>query len=237
MRLDKFVENLPHGVASLFNYDLLQYPAPYDELGLYIAKKAVRDFGGLKVLPYIETMSIGNLIDTIWEDLTLNSYEIDALNKIMASLTLDDESAGYIERRTYGESVNTDEYGAATITSNIGARSNTNTMGATDGTTTNTDTSYASTTGKTTTTSRTTTNQVINGSSSTAAQDSTTSGAHTDTKRKYEHEDLIERFDNIGEGEAPDYAAKWLAIKNAPVLVSFEKLIVDALTMPYYEEG
>lgn len=236
MRLDKFISDLPNGASSLYN-ELLTYPAPFDTLGIMIAKKAVRDFGGLKVLGYVEKMSLADVQELIYEDLTLNSYEIDALNKIMAALALDDESAGYIERRTYGEAVNTDEYGAATITSNIGARSTTSTIGATDGTTTNTDTSYASTTGKTTTTSRTQTNQATNGSSSTAAQDSTTSGAHTDTKRKYEHEDLIERFDNIGEGEAPDYAAKWLAIKNAPVLVSFEKLIVDALCMPYYEEG
>ena len=236
MRFDKFVESLPYGVTSLFNYDLLQYPAPYDELGIYIAKKAVRDFGGLKVLPYIETMSIGNLVDTIWEDLTLNSYEIDALNKIMSSLTINDDNAGFVERRTYGEAVNTDEYGAATNTNQIGARSSTDTLGATDGTTTNTDTSYESTTGKQTTTSRVQTNQIINGSSSTAATDTTTMGAHTDTKRKYEHEDLIERFENIGESEAPDYIAKWLKVKNAPVLVSFEKLIVDALCMPYYEE-
>lgn len=236
MRLDKFISDLPNGASSLYN-ELLSYPAPFDTLGIMIAKKAARDFGGLKVLGYVEAMSLADVQELIYEDLTLNSYEIDALNKIMAALELDDESAGYIERRTYGEAVNTDEYGAATITSNIGARSTTSTIGATDGTTTNTDTSYASTTGKTTTTSRTQTNQATNGSSSTAAQDSTTSGAHTDTKRKYEHEDLIERFDNIGEGDAPDYAAKWLAIKNAPVLVSFEKLIVDALCMPYYEEG
>ena len=238
MRLDEFIKELPSGAASLFEYDLLEYPAPFDdpEAGIMIAKKAVRDFGGLKVLPYVERMSIGDLIDLIWEELTLNKYELEALNKIMGALELDDESAGFIERRTYGEASDTTEYGAATITNNIGARSSTDTMGATDGTTTNTDTSYESTTGKQTTTSRTQTNQIVNGSTSLAAQDSTTSGAHTDTKRKYEHEDTIERFENIGEGEAPDYVAKWLAIKNAPVLVSYERLIVNALTMPYYEE-
>lgn len=236
MRFDKFVESLPYGVTSLFNYDLLQYPAPFDELGIYIAKKAVRDFGGLKVISYIENMSIGNLVDTVWEELTLNSYKIDALNKIMAALDVDTDTADYIERRTYGEAVNTDEYGATSIINNIGARSTTDTLGATDGTTTNTDTAYDTVTGKQTTTSRTQTNQVVNSTGSTAAEDRTSSAAHTDTKRKYEHEDIIERFNNVGKDDAPDYIAKWLDVKNAPVLVSFEKLIVDALCIPYYEE-
>ena len=239
MRLDKFIKTLPDGVASLFDFTAFQYPEPFDtdDAAEMLARKAVRDFGGLKVMPYVLGMSLEDLQQLVYDELILNNYQIDALNKIMAALAVDDESAGYIERRTYGEAVNTDEYGAATNTNQIGARSSTDTLGATDGTTTNTDTSYESTTGKQTTTSRVQTNQITNGSSSTAATDSTTFGAHTDTRRKYEHEDLIERFENIGESEAPDFVAKWLAIKNAPVLVSYEKLIVDALTMPYYEEG
>ena len=237
MRLDKFIKSLPDGAASLYDDTEYTYPAPFDTNALLITRKAVRDFGGLKVMPYVIDMSLGELQELIYDELTLNKYQLEALNKIMAALDVDDESAGYIERRTYGEASDTTEYGATTLTSNIGARSSTDTLGATDGTTTNTDTSYESTTGKTTNTSRTQTNQIINGTSSTAAQDSTTSAAHTDTKRKYEHEDLIERFENIGESEAPEFVAKWLAIKDAPVLVAYEKLIVDALTMPYYEEA
>lgn len=236
MRFDKYIENLPNGAASLFNFNLYQYPSPFDSLGIKIAKKAARDFGALKIMPANNQLELNDLQELIYDEIMLHDYEIKAFNKIMDALELDDENAGFMERRTYGEVVNTDEYGAATNTNQIGARSSTDTLGATDGTTTNTDTSYESTTGKQTTTSRVQTNQIINGSSSTAATDSTTMGAHTDTKRKYEHEDLIERFENIGESEAPDYIAKWLKIKNAPVMVAIEKIIVDALCMPYYEE-
>lgn len=238
MRLDKFIKRLSDGVASLFNFTAYEYPEPFntEDGAKMIARKAVRDFGALKIMPNVIEMDLEELQELIHDELLLNQYEIDAFNKIMAAMAVDAESADYIERRTYGEAVNTDEYGAATNTNQIGARSSTDTLGATDGTTTNTDTSYESTTGKQTTTSRVQTNQIINGSSSTAATDSTTMGAHTDTKRKFEHEDLVERFDNIGESEAPDYIAKWLKIKNAPVMVAIEKIIVDALCMPYYEE-
>lgn len=236
MRFDKYIENLPSGAASLFNFEAYEYPAPFDSLGIKIAKKAARDFGALKIMPFTHRLELSDLQELIYDEILLNDYEIKAFNKMMDALELDDENAGFIERRTYGEAVNTDEYGAATNTNQIGARSSTDTLGATDGTTTNTDTSYESTTGKQTTTSRVQTNQIINGSSSTAATDSTTMGAHTDTKRKFEHEDLVERFENIGESEAPDYIAKWLKIKNAPVMVAIEKIIVDALCMPYYEE-
>lgn len=236
MRFDKYIENLPNGAASLFNFNFYQYPAPFDTLGIKIAKKAARDFGALKIMPVNNQLELSDLQELIYDEILLNDYELKAFNKIMNALELDDENAGYVERRTYGEAINTDEYGAATNTNQIGARSSTDTLGATDGTTTNTDTSYESTTGKQTTTSRVQTNQITNGSSMAAATDTTTMGAHTDTKRKYEHKDLIERFDNISESEAPDYIAKWLKIKNAPVMVAIEKIIVDALCMPYYEE-
>ncbi len=236
MRFDKYIENLQNGAASLFNFETYQYPAPFDTLGVKIAKKAARDFGALKIMPFTHRLALSDLQELIYDEILLNDYDLKAFNKIMSALELDEENAGYIERRTYGEAVNTDEYGAATNTNQIGARSTTDTLGATDGTTTNTDTSYESTTGKQTTTSRVQTNQIINGSSSTAATDSTTMGAHTDTKRKFEHNDLVERFENIGESEAPEYIAKWLKIKNAPVMVAIEKIIVDALCMPYYEE-
>lgn len=236
MRLEDFIKTLPNGAASLFN-SVVDYPAPFNTMGVSIAKKAVFDFGGLKVLPDVATYSVSELQAHIALMLSLSEYEIKAYNKIMNALDLDDENAGFIERRTYGEDVKDIEYGASTITNNIGARSSTDTMGATDGTTTNTDTSYDTVTGKQTTTSRTTTNQITNGTSSTAAVDSTVSATHTDTDTRYEHEDLIERFENIGESEAPDYIAKWLKIKNAPVMVALEKIIVDALCIPYYEEG
>jgi len=236
MRFDKYIENLPNGAASLFNFNLYQYPAPFDSLGIKIAKKAARDFGALKMMPFTNELELSDLQELIYDEILLNDYEIKAFNKIMNALELDDENAGFVERRTYGEAVSDTEFGAATVTNNIGARSSTDTLGATDGTTTNTDTSYESTTGKQTTTSRVQTNQIQNGSTSTAAVDSTVAAAHTDTDTKYEHEDLIERFENIGESEAPDYIAKWLKIKNAPVMVAIEKIIVDALCMPYYEE-
>lgn len=236
MRLDKFIKTLPNGAASLFDSEK-EYPAPFDELGVKIAQKAIRDFGGLKIMQYVEDLSLANLQELIHDELVLNSYQIDALNKIMASLEVDSETPDKIEVKTYGEAVNTDEYGQTQITSNIGARSSTDTLGATDGTTSETGTSYESVVGKATTTSRTQTQQVTNGTSSQAAIDSTTGAAHTDTKRKYEHSDTIEHFNNVGEDDAPDYVAKWLAMLKAPVLVTFEKMIVDALAMPYYEEG
>lgn len=236
MRFDKYIEKLPNGAASLFNFEVYHYPAPFDTLGIKIAKKAARDFGALKIMPFANDLELSDLQELINDEILLNDYELKAFIKIMNALELDDENAGFVERRTYGEAVTDTEFGAATVTNNIGARSSTDTLGATDGTTTNTDTSYESTTGKQTTTSRVQTNQIQNGSTSMAAVDSTVSATHTDTDTKYEHEDLIERFENIGESEAPDYIAKWLKIKNAPVMVAIEKIIVDALCMPYYEE-
>ena len=235
MRLDKYVATLPDGAASLFDSEK-EYPAPFDELGVKIAQKAMRDFGGLKIMPYVEDLSLADLQELIHDELLLNSYQIDALNKIMASLEVDSDTPDKIEVRTYGEAVNTDEYGQTQITSNIGARSSTDTLGATNGTTTESDTSYETTTGRLTKSVNSTTNIVTNGTSSQAAIDSTTSAAHTDTKRKYEHADTIEHFNNVGEDDAPDYVAKWMAMQGAPVLATFEKMIVDALAMPYYEE-
>lgn len=238
MRFDEFIKTLSDGVASLFDFTTYEYPEPFntEDGAKMIARKAVRDFGALKVMPYVIDMDDEELQELIHDELLLRQYEIDAFNKIMAAMAVDAESADYIERRTYGEAVSDTAYGSATVTNNIGARSSTDTMGATDGTTTNTDTSYESTTGKQTTTSRVQTNQIQNSSNSTAAVDSTVAAAHTDTDTKYEHEDLVERFDTVGEGEAPDYITKWLTIKNAPVMVAIEKIIVDALCMPYYEE-
>lgn len=238
MRLDKFIKTLSDGVATLFDFTIYEYPEPFntEDGAKMIVRKAVRDFGALKVMPYVIDMDDEDLQELIHDELLINKYQLDAFNKIMAAMAVDAESADYIERRTYGEAVSDTAYGSATVTNNIGARTSTDTMGATDGTTTNTDTSYESTTGKQTTTSRVQTNQIQNSSNSTAAVDSTVANAHTDTDTKYEHEDLVERFDNVGEGEAPDYIAKWLKIKNAPVMVAIEKIIVDAICMPYYEE-
>lgn len=235
MRLDKYVATLPEGASSLFDNEK-EYPAPFDELGVKIAQKAMRDFGGLKIMPYVEDISLADLQELIYDELLLNKYQIDALNKIMASLEVDADTPDKIEVRTYGTVANTKEYGQATITNNIGARSSTDTLGSTDGTTSETGTSYESVVGKATTTSRTQTQQVTNGTASTAAVDSTVSAAHTDTERKLEHTDTIEHYNNVGEDDAPDYIAKWTALLQAPILVSYEKLIVDALTMPYYEE-
>ena len=234
MRLDKFIKDIG-GASALFD-NTLTYPAPYDTMGVMIASKAVRDFGGLKVMSYIESSTTSDLKQLIYEEITLNDYFISALNKMLGALSIDAEDPDKVERRTYGEDVNTEEYGQAVNTTQLGARSSTDTLGATDGTTTDTDTSYASSVGKQTTTSRTQTNQVTNGHSSTASIDTMTAGAHTDTKRHCQHIDTIEHFNNVGEDDAPDYIAKWLAVKNAPVLISFEKIIIDALTMPYYEE-
>ena len=235
MRLDKFIKTLPDGVSSLFN-SALTYPEPFDNMAELITRKAVRDFGGLKIMPYIKDMELSDLQELIWDELTLNTFQLAALNKIMDSLTVDAETPDKIEVRTYGTAANTKEYGQETVTNNIGARSSTDTLGATDGTTSETGTSYESVVGKATTTSRTQTQQVTNGTTSTAAVDSTVSAAHTDTERKLEHTDTIEHYNNVGEDDAPDYIAKWSALLHAPILVSYEKLIVDALTMPYYEE-
>lgn len=218
MRLDKYVYKLPNGAADLFN-NTYQYPAPFDTDGVMIAKKAVRDFGGLKINPGIEKLPLATVQEFIAEELTLNRFELAALEKMNAALLVDDETPDKTEVRTYGQ---------ATITNNIGARSTSNNLGATNGTTTNTDTSYETVVGKTTTTSNTTTNAVSNSTSMAAATDSTTSGTHTDR---------IEHFNNVGEDDAPDYIAKWAKLVKSPVLISYEKMIVDALTVPYYEEG
>lgn len=166
----------------------------------------------------------------------MSQYQIEAYNKILAAMIITADDPDYKEIRTYGEDESTMAFGQNTVTSNVGARSNTDIMGATDGTTTNTDTSYESTTGKQTTTAHTITAAINNQSNSSATIDSTVTAAHTNTNTRGEHVDTVERFHNVGEDDAPEYVKKWLAVKNTSIIVVLEKIIVDALTIPYYED-
>lgn len=235
MRLDAFIKTLPDGAASLFDASK-EYPAPFDTLGVHIAAKAVRDFGGLTMYHGIKELTLTELQGVIWEELCLSQYQIEAYNKILDAMAITADDPDYKEIRTYGKDESSLTHGQNTVTSNVGARSSADVMGATDGTTTNTDTSYETTTGKQTTTAHTITAAINNTSSSAAATDSTVTAEHTDVTTRSEHEDIIERFHNVGEDAAPDYIKKWLAIKNTSIIVVLEKIIVDALTIPYYED-
>lgn len=237
MRLDRFIrDRLEHGVYDLFNYTQYTYPAPFDTLGVMIARKAARDFGALRVSADVALMPLEELQAVIYEDLYLNTYQINALNKILEASQADDTTPDKTEVRTYGEDKNTLSYGSTTVTNNVGARSSSDVTGATDGTTTNTNTSYESVTGKVTTTEHSTTQASTNTTSSAAATDSTATSAHTDNTTRAARTDMVETFGGVGLSEAPDYIRRWLAIQNAPVLATLEMLLIESLTIPYYED-
>ena len=234
MTIKEYLKN--HDYTDFFDNESYEYPEPIEDETLQnIIIKAVKiHYGGLKMRDDVVEDN-EELKDSVYTMIWDNEDIVTSVSKIFEFLALTPDDPSKVIEKVYGQRLKTDQYGATQLTTQIGARSSTDTLGATHEAIQNTGTSYASTTGKNTTGTVTDTNAITNGSSSTAATDTQSTLQHSDTHTDTTWTDTESIFDNVSEDNAADIIPKWKALLKYPIMRAIEKIIVEAVAIPYFE--
>lgn len=225
-----------HDYTDFFDNATYVYPSPFDSTSFQrmLIQNVKIHYGGLKMrTDCVEDPEELKL--SIYTIILDNEETIKAVDKIIAFLDLGADDPSRVVVREYGEKEKTDVYGATELTTEIGERTSTDNLGATKTTNQNTGTSYASTTGKNTTGSEENTDAIENSTTTDAATDTQSTIEHTDTHTDAETSDTELTYNNVSEDNAADIILKYYKVARLPIMRALEKIIVDAVAIPYYE--